>query len=40
MKAAWSGMIQFALVPLPIYSATEEHRIRLREIHIADGSTV
>lgn len=42
MKATWSGMIQFGLVTMPIklYAATEEHPVRLREIHIADGSRV
>jgi DNA end-binding protein Ku len=42
MKAMWSGMIQFGLVVLPIrlYAATEEHPVRLHEIHVADGSRV
>lgn len=42
MKATWSGMIQFGLVALPIrlYAATEEHPVRLHEIHVADGSRV
>ncbi|KUN40427.1 hypothetical protein AQJ30_07200 [Streptomyces longwoodensis] len=42
MKATWSGMIQFGLVTMPIklYAATEEHPVRLREIHIVDGSRV
>lgn len=35
-------MLQFALVAVPIrlYAATEEHPVRLREIHIPDGSRV
>jgi len=35
-------MIQFGLVALPIrlYAAIEEHPVRLREIHVADGSRV
>ncbi|MFE5021492.1 Ku protein, partial [Streptomyces sp. NPDC056690] len=39
MRALWSGMIQFGLVVLPVklFSATEEHRVRLREIHAADS---
>jgi DNA end-binding protein Ku len=38
MKATWSGMIRFGLVVLPIrlYAATEEHPVRLHEIHVAD----
>ncbi|MCX4404619.1 MULTISPECIES: Ku protein [unclassified Streptomyces] len=42
MKAMRSGMIQFGLVALPIrlYAATEEHPVRLHEIHVADGSRV
>jgi DNA end-binding protein Ku len=42
MKATWSGMIRFGLVALPIrlYAATEEHPVRLHEIHVTDGSRV
>ncbi|MET7353074.1 Ku protein [Streptomyces mirabilis] len=42
MKATWSGMIRFGLVALPIrlYAATEEHPVRLHEIHVSDGSRV
>ncbi|WP_179382523.1 Ku protein [Streptomyces sp. SA15] len=42
MEATWSGTIQFGLVALPIrlYAATEEHPVRLHEIHVADGSRV
>ncbi|MFD7206153.1 Ku protein [Streptomyces sp. NPDC059893] len=42
MRALWSGVIQFGLVVLPVklFSATEEHRVRLREIHAADGGRV
>ncbi|MGX1887387.1 non-homologous end joining protein Ku [Streptomyces sp. NPDC055287] len=41
-KATWSGLVQFGLVALPIrlYAATEEHPVRLHEIHTADGSRV
>lgn len=37
MRALWSGVIQFGLVVLPVklFSATEEHQVRLREIHAA-----
>ncbi|MFB6961858.1 Ku protein [Streptomyces sp. NPDC056309] len=42
MKATWTGMIQFGLVAMPIrlYAATEEHPLRLHEIHLADDSRV
>lgn len=42
MRATWSGLIQFGMVALPIrlYAATEEHAVRLHEIHTADGSRV
>lgn len=42
MRATWSGVIQFGLVALPVrlYAATEEHPVRLHEIHTADGSRV
>ncbi|MGW0819357.1 non-homologous end joining protein Ku [Streptomyces viridiviolaceus] len=42
MKAMWSGVIQFGLIAVPIrlYAATEEHPVRLHEIHLADGSRV
>ncbi|MFF1400067.1 Ku protein [Streptomyces sp. NPDC058287] len=42
MRALWSGVIQFGLVVLPVklYSATEEHKVRLREIHAADSGRV
>jgi DNA end-binding protein Ku len=42
VKATWSGVIQFGLVVLPIrlYAATEEHPVRLHEIHVEDGSRV
>ncbi|MEU6098911.1 Ku protein [Streptomyces sp. NPDC047079] len=42
MKATWPGMIQVGLVALPIrlYAATEEHPVRLHEIHVADQGRV
>ncbi|MGG7568844.1 Ku protein [Streptomyces sirii] len=42
MRATWSGLIQFGMVALPIrlYAATEEHAVRLHEIHTKDGSRV
>lgn len=38
----WSGLIQFGMVALPcrLFGATEEHSVRLHEIHTADGSRV
>ncbi|MFB7755695.1 Ku protein [Streptomyces sp. NPDC056121] len=42
MRALWSGVLQFGLVVLPVklFSATEEHRVRLRKVHAADGGRV
>ncbi|MFE4687743.1 Ku protein [Streptomyces sp. NPDC056721] len=42
MRALWSGVIQFGQVVLPVklFPATEEHKVRLREIHAADGGRV
>ncbi|WP_053163682.1 Ku protein [Streptomyces noursei] len=42
MRATWSGLIQFGMVALPIrlFAATEEHAVRLHEIHTADASRV
>ncbi len=42
MRATWSGLIQFGMVVLPcrLFGATEEHSVRLHEIHSADGSRV
>ncbi|GGX51726.1 Ku protein [Streptomyces noursei] len=42
MRATWSGMIQFGLVAIPVqlFAATEEHPVRLHEIHTVDGSRV
>ncbi|WP_302832249.1 hypothetical protein [Streptomyces sp. GbtcB7] len=39
MKATWSGMIRFESVALPVrlYTATEEHPVRLHEIHATEG---
>src|ERR687891_442150 len=40
--ATWSGTIAFGMVAIPVqlYPATEEHPVRLHEIHAADGSRV
>ncbi|MEU2159095.1 Ku protein [Streptomyces sp. NPDC019396] len=42
MRAIWSGMIQFGMVALPVrlFGATEEHAVRLHEIHAPDSSRV
>ncbi|MFB7190915.1 Ku protein [Streptomyces sp. NPDC056230] len=42
MRATWSGVIQFGMVALPVqlFAATEEHPVRLHEIHTADSSRV
>ncbi|GGU11209.1 non-homologous end joining protein Ku [Streptomyces lateritius] len=42
MRAIWSGTLSFGLVALSVrlYTATEEHHVRLREIHTADVSRV
>lgn len=40
--ATWSGTIAFGMVAIPVqlYAATEDHTVRLHEIHTADGSRV
>ncbi|MFD9604778.1 Ku protein [Streptomyces sp. NPDC059970] len=42
MRATWSGVIQFGMVALPVqlFAATEEHPVRLHEIHTADSGRV
>jgi DNA end-binding protein Ku len=42
MRAIWSGGISFGMVALPVrlFAATEEHPVRLHEIHTVDGSRV
>lgn len=42
MRALWSGVIQFGLIVLPVklFSATDEQQVRLREIHAADNGRV
>ncbi|MEU8994106.1 Ku protein [Streptomyces caniferus] len=41
-RAVWTGAITFGLVVLPcrLYTATEEHAVRLREIHKADSGRI
>jgi DNA end-binding protein Ku len=42
MRALWSGFVVFGLVNVPVklYSATEEARPRLHEVHAVDGARV
>ncbi|MGW6145284.1 hypothetical protein [Streptomyces sp. NPDC055140] len=42
MRALWSSVIQFgpAVLPVKLFPATEEHQVRLREIHAADNGRV
>jgi DNA end-binding protein Ku len=39
-RSIWNGTIKFGLVKVPIklYSATESHTIRFREVHVKDGA--
>jgi DNA end-binding protein Ku len=41
-RSVWSGSITMGIVVLPVklYSATEEHSVRLHEIHRADGGRI
>ncbi|MFF4950565.1 Ku protein [Streptomyces chattanoogensis] len=41
-RAVWTGAITFGLVVLPcrLYTATEEHAVRLREIHKVDAGRI
>ncbi|GAC1494449.1 MAG: hypothetical protein NVS2B15_15770 [Pseudarthrobacter sp.] len=42
MRAIWKGAIAFGLVnvPVKVYSATEDHDIRLHRVHNADGGRI
>ncbi|GAA1728816.1 Ku protein [Streptomyces yatensis] len=42
MRPVWSGAVSFGLVTIPIkmYSATEDHSIRFRQIHMPDHGLV
>ena len=39
-RSIWNGTISFGLVKVPIklYSATESHTIRFREVHLKDAA--
>ena len=42
MRAIWKGSLTFGLVnvPVSVYSATESHDVRLRQVHDADGGRI
>ncbi|MFI9240711.1 Ku protein [Streptomyces sp. NPDC053079] len=42
MRSMWKGSIGFGLVSVPVrlYAATEEHGIRLHQVHDADGGRI
>lgn len=42
MRAIWSGTIAFGLVNVPVkaYTATEDHDVRLHQVHDADGGRI
>jgi DNA end-binding protein Ku len=42
MRAIWTGAITFGLVnvPVKVYSATEDHDIRLHQVHDKDGGRI
>lgn len=42
MRAIWSGAITFGLVNVPVklYSATEDHDVKLHQVHDEDGGRI
>lgn len=42
MRSIWKGSVTFGLVnvPVSVYSATESHDVRLRQVHDADGGRI
>ena len=42
MRAIWKGAVSFGLVNVPVrlYSATENHDIRFRQVHASDGGRI
>lgn len=42
MRSIWKGSLTFGLVnvPVSVYSATESHDVRLRQVHDADGGRI
>lgn len=41
-RSIWNGTVMFAevVIPVKLYTAVEQHRIRFREVRISDGSAV
>ena len=42
MQIVWKGVISFGLVAIPVrlYSATEEHGVSFRQLHVSDGGQI
>ncbi len=42
MRAIWKGAVSFGLVNVPVrlYSATENHDVQFRQVHVADGGRI
>ncbi|UUT35490.1 Ku protein [Microbacterium elymi] len=42
MRAIWKGSLTFGLVnvPVKVYAATEDHDVRLHQVHAADGGRI
>ena len=42
MRAIWKGAVAFGLVNVPVklYSATEDHDIKLHQVHEKDGGRI
>ena len=42
MRAIWTGSIAFGLVNVPVklYSATENHDVRMHQVHAKDGGRI
>ncbi|WP_370891134.1 Ku protein [Janibacter sp. GXQ6167] len=42
MRAIWKGAVSFGLVNVPVrlYSATENHDVQFRQVHVTDGGRI
>ena len=42
MQTVWKGVISFGLVSIPVqlFTATEEHGVSFRQIHVSDGGQI
>ena len=42
MRAIWKGAVSFGLVNVPVrlYSATENHDVQFRQVHVKDGGRI